>query len=101
MSGPALDPLITTPLRLQIAAVLASVREAEFSLLRAALDVSDSVLSKQLKQLEQAGYVANRKAASGGHLRTWLSLTKKGRSAFAAHVEALQRLASLAGDGGK
>ena len=37
--------------------------EAEFSLIRDTVRVSDSVLSKHLKALEDAGYVALRKAA--------------------------------------
>ena len=59
--------------------------------------VSDSVLSKHLKQLEEAGYVKLSKAASEGRQRTWLSLTANGRKAFSAHVAELTRLAGAAG----
>ena len=92
---PVFDPVIHAPGRLQICAVLASVSEAEFAALRDAIDVSDSVMSKHLKLLEEAGYVSPRKAASGGRQRTWLSLTTAGRKAFAAHVAELNRLATL------
>ena len=92
---PRFDPVIHAPGRLQICAVLSGVDEAEFAMIRQAIGVSDSVLSKHLKQLEEAGYVAVRKAALDGRQRTWLSLTPAGKSAFAAHVGELTRLAGL------
>ncbi|MGV9006713.1 MAG: winged helix-turn-helix domain-containing protein [Brevundimonas sp.] len=92
---PRFDTVIHAPGRLQICAILSSVVEAEFAMLREALKVSDSVLSKHLKQLEEAGYVVVRKAALDGRQRTWLSLAPAGRSAFVAHVAELNRLAAM------
>jgi DNA-binding MarR family transcriptional regulator len=89
------DAVIHAPARLQIMAVLAGVQDAEFSLLRDTVQVSDSVLSKHLAQLAEAGYIHLRKAALGGRQRTWASLTRDGRRAFAAHVKALQSLAGI------
>lgn len=97
MTLPAFDPVIHAPGRLQICAILSGVDEAEFSMIRDAIRVSDSVLSKHLKQLEEAGYIKLTKAASDGRQRTWTSLTAPGRKAFAAHVAELQRLASVVG----
>jgi len=94
---PLLDPLIHPVGRLQIFAVLSAVEQAEFSMVREAVGVSDSVLSKHVKALEDAGYVQVRKAASGGRQRTWLAITAAGRKAFAGHVAELTRLAGLAG----
>jgi len=91
---PQFDPVIHAPGRLQICAVLSRADEAEFALIRDVIGVSDSVLSKHLKQLEGAGYIALRKAAENGRQRTWISLTPSGRKAFAAHVAELQRLAA-------
>ena len=96
MSAPAFDPVIHAPGRLQICGLLSAADEAEFATLRDALGVSDSVLSKHLKQLEEAGYVRVRKQAHSGRQRTWLSLVPAGRAAFAAHVAELQRLAGVA-----
>jgi DNA-binding MarR family transcriptional regulator len=93
MRSLALDPVIHPPARLQMAALLAAVTEVEFATLREAVGVSDSVLSKHLAALAEAGYVKLRKAAAGGRSRTWASLTRAGRDAFAAHVRALQALA--------
>lgn len=96
MSAGALDPVIHPPTRLQIAALLAAVTDAEFAVVREAVGVSDSVLSKHLSALAAAGYVKLRKAALGGRQRTWISLTREGRRAFATHVGALQALAATA-----
>ncbi|MDO9587648.1 MAG: transcriptional regulator [Brevundimonas sp.] len=95
MTIPRFDPVVHAPGRLQICAILSAADEAEFALLRDAIKVSDSVMSKHLKQLEEAGYVTLTKAAQDGRQRTWLSLTAAGRHAFAAHVAELQRLASI------
>lgn len=92
---PQFDPVIHAPGRLQICAILSAADEAEFAMVREAIAVSDSVLSKHLKQLEEAGYVTLRKQAHAGRQRTWLALTPAGRSAFAAHVAELTRLAGL------
>ncbi len=92
---PQFDAAIHAPGRLQICALLSASDQVEFATLREAIGVSDSVLSKHLKLLEEAGYVRPRKAAADGRQRTWLSLTPEGRRAFAAHVAELTRLAGL------
>jgi DNA-binding MarR family transcriptional regulator len=91
-----LDPVIHAPIRLQIAAILAVVDDAEFATVRDTVGASDSVLSKHVSQLVEAGYVKMRKAPLGGRQRTWLSLTRQGRRAFAAHMQALQALVAAA-----
>jgi DNA-binding MarR family transcriptional regulator len=97
MSAPPIfDPVIHAPGRLQICALLSGIDDAEFAMIRDRLEVSDSVLSKHLKQLEEAGYVTLRKAATAGRQRTWISLTSAGRNAFASHVLELNRLAGIA-----
>ena len=99
MTLPGLDPLIHAPVRLQISAILSAADEAEFALVREETGVSESVLSKQVKLLEEAGYVAVRKATLASRQRTWLALTKAGRAAFATHMRALTRLAEQAAAG--
>jgi len=93
---PGFDPVIHAPARLQLAALLASVSDMEFGTARDTLNVSDSVLSKHLSQLKDAGYVKLRKAALAGRQRTWLSLTPAGRSALRQHIKALEALVALA-----
>ena len=95
MTEAVLDSIIHAPNRLRICALLTPLQEAEFQVLRDELDVSDSVLSKHLKQLEEAGYVAFRKGAVNGRQRMWAGLTSAGRAAFSAHVRALNQLAAI------
>ncbi|MBK8717674.1 MAG: transcriptional regulator [Deltaproteobacteria bacterium] len=90
---PRFDAVLHPPARLQACAVMATADEVEFATLRDALEVSDSVLSKHLRALDDAGYVRLRKATSDGRVRTWAAFTAKGRRAFEAHVLELQRLA--------
>ena len=100
MSKLRFDPIIHPPNRLKICAFLMPLEEAEFQVLREELGVSDSVLSKQISQLADAGYVRLRKAAVHGRQRTWAQLTARGRKGFAAHVEALQELAAVTSGSG-
>ena len=88
------DTVLHPPARLQIAAVLAQAQDAEFALLKNITGTSDSVMSKHLSALAEAGYVTLRKANSGGRQRTWATLTSSGRAAFRRHVKALETLAA-------
>lgn len=91
-ADPRFDTVVHAPLRLQICAMLAAVESAEFSTVRDALEVSDSVLSKHVKVLDDAGYLRLRKAVVASRQRTWLALTADGRRALAGHVAELRRL---------
>lgn len=90
-----LDPLIHAPARLQVMTTLSAVSEAEFATLREALEVSDSVLSKHLSALADAGYVRLRKGVLSGRRTTWISLTGNGRKALRGHVSALRAMIDL------
>ena len=90
-----LDPLIHAPNRLQICALLNPLVKMEFQALRDIVGVSDSVLSKHIKQLDDAGYVRLIKKAEGGRQRTWVALTSSGRKAFKAHVKELKKIVDL------
>ena len=89
---PDLDALLQAPSRLKLMTLLTAVSEAEFSTLRDSLDVSDSVLSKHVSALANAGYVRSRKGVHAGRRTTWISLTSSGRSALTDHVAALREL---------
>ncbi len=93
--APHFDAVIHPPPRLQICGLLAVVDTMEFATVRDRVGVSDSVLSKHVKQLEEAGYVEVRKATVASRQRTSLSLTRDGRRAFDAHVAELRRIAGL------
>ena len=91
-----LDDIVHQPVRFSMMAALARADELEFRFVRDTLGISDSLLSKQVSMLEQAGYVAVRKGHVGKWPRTWLSLTPEGRQAFDGH---LQTLREIAGEG--
>ena len=87
------DPLIHPISRLSICAVLAAGADwVEFAALRDAAGINDSVLSKQSRVLEDAGYVEVRKGAIGRRPRTWFRLTRKGRQAVKGHLTWLAQL---------
>lgn len=88
-----LDEFIHAPVRFSIVAALATVDESDFATLRDAIEVSDSVLSKQCSALEAVGYVTVRKGYVGKRPRTWLSLTGRGRTAYGRHLAALREIA--------
>lgn len=91
------DDIVHAPHRLRICAMLADVDQVEFAVLRDGLGVADSVLSKQLKVLVDAGYVELQKPTGrGGKVRTWARLTKDGRGAFEGHLAALRRMVESA-----
>lgn len=93
---PELDPVIHAPTRLAIVALLAPLRDAEFGHVRDSLELSDSALSKQLSQLQDAGYLDVRKGYVGKRPRTWVSLSKVGRAALARHLMALKAVIAAA-----
>ena len=83
------DELLIAPIRLSIIAALSRADEIEFRTLRDRIEISDSLLSKQISQLEQAEYVAVRKGYLGKRPRTWLSITADGSVALRNHLAAL------------
>lgn len=101
MTQARFNTIIHAPIRLQICAFLSPLQEAEFRVLRDELNVSDSVLSKHLKQLEDVDYVKFRKGAVDGRQRMWATLTTEGREAFVGHVEELKRLAGVVSGAGQ
>ena len=94
-----LNDVIHAPNRLQICAFLNPLDTAEFKVLKEAIGVSDSVLSKHIKQLEDAGYVKLKKRKKDGRQHTWVGLTAKGRRAFKTHMQALEILVQASKSG--
>jgi DNA-binding MarR family transcriptional regulator len=87
-----LDPLIHQPARLSIMAALAAAKEVEFGTVRDTIGISDSLLSRYVTVLEDAGYVKVRKGFVAKRPRTWLAITARGRKAFEGHVDLLQKI---------
>jgi DNA-binding MarR family transcriptional regulator len=88
-----LDDLLGHPVRFSIVALLAAADRAEFGFVRDQVEVNDSVLSKQVSALQEAGYVKVHKGYVDNRARTWLSLTGSGRRIFERHLSALREIA--------
>jgi len=87
-----LDETVHQRHRLGILTITADAKRAEFGYLRAALDLTPGNLSRHLTVLEQAGLVEVEKGYAGRRPRTWVAITRQGRSALAAEMDALTRL---------
>lgn len=96
MSDPAFNELIHAPLRLQACAMLAPVQSLPFAEIRDRLNISDSVLSKHLSALAEAGYVEISRVRANSRSRRQVMLTKAGRTALSRHLAALQAIAATA-----
>ena len=78
--------------RLGILAITSKARQADFGYLRGALGLTSGNLSTHLTVLEDAGLIQVQKGYEGRRPRTWVSITRQGRAALAAEMDALTRL---------
>ena len=91
-----LESELAHPVRFSLVAALAAVENLSFADLREKLEVSDSVLSKQISELEKSGFVKVHKGFVGKRPRTTLSLTRPGRARWQRHLQALRAIAGTA-----
>ncbi|GGI08094.1 transcriptional regulator [Egicoccus halophilus] len=89
---PELDLVIHAPKRLRIMAVLGAFESVTFAVLQQRLGLTAPDLSKQLRALQDAGYVKSRKTGRGPGSETWVAMTRAGTKAYDAHVAALRAL---------
>lgn len=73
-------------------AILSTFDHVRFALLQERLDLAAPDLSKQLKALEDAGYVRRSKTGRGPGSETWVTMTRAGAKAYRAHVAALREV---------
>lgn len=88
-----LSEVLHQPVRFSIAAALAKTETMDFKDLRNTIQVSDSVLSKQLSTLEKAGFVDIKKTFVGKFPRTSVRLTAVGHQAWEHHMATLRLIA--------
>lgn len=87
-----LDEIVHQRHRLGILTITAEAKRAEFGYIRAALDLTPGNLSRHLTVLEHAGLVDVEKGYEGRRPRTWVQITRQGRSALAAELGVLAAL---------
>jgi DNA-binding MarR family transcriptional regulator len=88
----ALDETVHQRHRLGILTITAEAESADFAYLRDALGLTPGNLSRHLTVLEEAGLVRVSKGFRGRRPRTWVRITKNGRTALAAEIAALTAL---------
>ena len=88
----ALDETVHHRHRLGILTIASRARQADFGYLRETLGLTSGNLSTHLTVLEDAGLVRVEKGYAGRRPRTWVSITRQGRAALAAEMDALARL---------
>jgi DNA-binding MarR family transcriptional regulator len=87
-----LDRIIHEPARLQIVALLAAVKEADFLYLQRETALTKGNLSSHLGKLEETAYVEIEKTFRGKIPLTVVRLTPKGKAAFHEYRKALNGL---------
>ena len=87
-----IDDVIHGRMRLGIMVYLADAETADFTELKTVLEATQGNLSVHLKKLEEAGYVAIDKSFVNNKPLTRISITRDGRRAFAAYLEAIGAL---------
>lgn len=87
-----LDDIVHQRVRLGILTIAHEGRRVEFGYLRTTLDLTAGNLSQHLTTLEGAGLIAVEKGYEGKRPRTWVSLTRAGRTALRAEIRHLKQL---------
>lgn len=87
-----LDEVVHQRHRLGILTIAAEVRRVEFGYLREALELTAGNLSRHITVLAEAGLVEVEKGYEGRRARTWVRITRPGRAALAAEMDALGAL---------
>lgn len=87
-----LDSVVHGPIRLGILTALRIDGPLDFTTLKKRLDATDGALGLHLSKLEEAGYVAVKKAFVGRRPKTTYRVTPAGRKALADYLDAMRRL---------
>ena len=85
-----LDPILHSQLRLAVVSILISVKEAEFTFLRAKTNATAGNLSVQIQKLKEAGYIDVIKQFKDNYPQTVCKITPVGIKAFEEYVRNLQ-----------
>jgi DNA-binding MarR family transcriptional regulator len=89
-----LDDVVHQRVRLGILTVAHEARQVEFGFLRTNLGLTAGNLSQHLSVLENAGLITIEKGYAGKRGRTWITLTRAGRTALRDEIDHLKRLIS-------
>jgi DNA-binding MarR family transcriptional regulator len=78
--------------RLGILASLIGLARADFAHLKRTLGLNDGNLGRHLEVLESAGLISISREAEGRRTRTWVRITRSGRTALRRELQALRQI---------
>jgi len=87
-----LDTLVHGPVRLGVLTSLQVDGALDFTQLKQRLSVADGALGTHLMKLEEAGYVACKKAFIDRRPKSTYRITAAGQRALRSHLDALRRV---------
>jgi len=88
----ALDTAVHGPTRLGVMTALQIDGQLDFTTLKKRLNVADGALGLHLRKLEDAGYIACRKAFVGRRPKSTYRITARGRAALGSYLNAMQQV---------
>jgi DNA-binding PadR family transcriptional regulator len=93
-----LNPAFDNRNRLGIMSVLVVNDWVEYVTLKEIMNLTDGNLASHLKALEGNAYITVRKEFVGRKPRTTYAATEEGKTAFKAHLDALETLVNMSRD---
>jgi DNA-binding MarR family transcriptional regulator len=93
-AGPtdSLDEIVHQRVRLGVLTIAHEARRVEFRFLQETMGLTAGNLSQHIRVLEEAGFVKVEKGVEGRRPRTWVVITRSGKSALRREIIALRAL---------
>jgi DNA-binding HxlR family transcriptional regulator len=88
---PHFNKAFESRVRLGVMSLLVINESVDFNTLKQALDITDGNLASHITALEKAGYLTVEKSFVGRKPHTEYAATAEGRTAFEAHLNALEQ----------
>ena len=85
-----LNKAFESKIRLGIMSVLMANESMDFTTMKSLLELTDGNLASHARSLEDLGYIRCEKRFVGRKPNTQYFITEEGRTAFAAHIQALE-----------
>jgi len=87
-----IDEVVHQRVRLGLLTIANEARRVEFRFLRESMALTAGNLSQHIRVLEEAGFIRVTKGTAGRRPRTWVSITRAGRTALHVEVASLKSL---------
>ena len=87
-----LDETVHQRVRLGILTIANEARRVEFRFLQEVMELTAGNLSQHIRVLEEAGFVRVEKGVDGRRPRTWVAISRDGKTALREEISALKVL---------